>query len=1005
MAPRPSSSATSTATGFADVVACAEITGVVGATFQIGGGAFAHGTIASGLDSPYTLALGDLDGDGDTDVLIGQYDNLPLGGTPEEAELLWARNPVIGGGGWTTFAVSYLASVGIRQAVLADFDRDGDLDIAAATVEIGGNADSFFWLANDGTPADGGWSLRSVSVMGEVGEPYALAPADVDQDGDLDLVAADRSQDDVRWYENDGVPNDYWTVHPVDSALGGAASVAAGDLDGDGELEIVAAGHDDDRISWYEPSGATWTEHVALTPIDGPGGVRLIDFDFDGDLDIVAAVVTADQVLWLENQGGAAPLFTSHVVQSGFTEPLEAAAADLDGDGDLDLVAAAWADDRVAWWENELTHREFKAAEPIDVRTAVGNPQAVELSDVNRDGVLDTVAALRDGDTIAVYLGLGSGTLWLTNTVVTGFDGARDVAVGDLDRDGTLDVVGVAIGGDDLRWWSNDGSVVPDWTEHVISGSYNGAHRVEVLDYDLDGDLDLVTAAYDGNRVDLWENTDGQGAAWDQHLLASLSGAFDLVVADFNGDRKPDVAATGAVADAVHVYLNSVGIAGIWGDVTVKSSASAPRGLDAADFDGDGDVDLAFVQRDNDLVLWYDNHGDGTVWSGHTVGTGTLNDGAAVRAADLDDDGDADVVATSQADGDVIVWSNGGDGTTWVRYLMEQSLDSPWDVFSGDIDGDGRLDLAVAAGGTADRLVWYPDIGAQASTLVSSWAPGTLANGASAVVFHVIVDHQGRTGWDANGELAGMRLDFADTVGNPLSSAQANAIVASIKVWQDTDRDLTLTGADLLVETVTTLSLSGGRLELGISDGEPAASIAPGTAWSYFVEFQTTANASLQTPNQIRVTLPGDDQAGIHEEDRDHDLALSIEPHLAVTTRAIALGSWAASCSRTASSAAPPERGPTPGPDRDRKKAGTARAPSFPPGGRPKAAGRRSGGRFQDAGGGSGFGREPVEARSRLNRAGRSPAPPPRGSRTSARAPSSACGRGRAAGPRPGDAT
>ena len=128
------------------------------------------------------------------------------------------------------------------------------------------------------------------------------------------------------------------------------------------------------------------------------------------------------------------------------------------------------------------------------------------------------------------------------------------------------------------------------------------------------------------------------------------------------------------------------------------------------------------VRLDND-ILWYENSGSGAGWTEHDVGTGYFSDGLAVRAGDLDDDGDADVVATSQSGDDVYLWKNNGSASSWTRDTFEQSLDSPWDLAMGDVDRDGRIDLVIAAGGDADSIGWYPNIGGQYTGAAWNVAP------------------------------------------------------------------------------------------------------------------------------------------------------------------------------------------------------------------------------------------------------------------------------------------
>lgn len=886
------------ADGFADVVACAELAGTCAVSYQLGGGGWTHAIVASGLDSPYAVAIGDLDGDGDADLVIGQYANIPLGTPPyraEDAELLWARNPKHGGGGWQLFPITYFVYSGTREIVLGDFDGDGDLDVAVTLVGGGsGGWDQIEVFLNDGTPEDGGWESRYVSSLGAVREPWGLAAADVDGDGDLDLVAANRIDGKVRWYENDGLASHNWPVHVI-ATLDGATAVAAGDLNGDGRVDVVATSASANRVVWYEQrGGATWTAHTVSTATAGACSVYLHDLDLDGDLDLLVAAAWANAVYWFENPRLPGS-WNRRTIATGMTEVVAAAAADLDRDGDPDVVAVAWEGDRVTWWENRLIHRSFLASAPVDIRTGLGDPRAIAAGDLNGDGRLDIVEAEWDGDRIVAYLNAGDG-LWWQSTVATGFGGARHVAVADLNGDGHLDVIGAAVDDDVIRWWENDGGVLPSWTPHTVVTGFDGAHRVAVADFDRDGDLDLVALAFNSGRIDLFTNTNGLGTAWSRKLMAILPGAFDVVVADFNRDGRPDFAVSAYTASTVHAYLNGVGAGGSWADVTVKADAAGPRGIDAADFDKDGDIDLVFVQRDNDRILWYANDGTGTSWTERTVGTGTLNDGAAVLAVDLDDDGDADVVATSQEDGDVVVWRNGGNGSTWVATDVVQSLGWAWDVVAGDFSGNGLTDLVVAAGGSADRLVWYRDVGAQAGTLAWAWAPTSIPNGQRRAAFYLVLSHRGRVGRDAAAELAVMSLYFTDTAGAPLTSAQANAIVSDVWLWQDTDRDMVLTGADTLVAHVPTLTLGPeGWLDIWIPDGAAAAAIAPTVSWGYFVEVGVTANASTQVPNQIRISIPDETTRQcfvIQLEDRDHDLVLTCEPRGPVTTHAIAFGAW-----------------------------------------------------------------------------------------------------------------
>ena len=142
--------------------------------------------------------------------------------------------------------------------------------------EASGTGDT--WLASDiSTSADGAISA------------YA---ADMDGDGDLDIVSASWDDDTIAWYENDGAADPSWAAADIATNAEGARSVHAADMDGDGDLDIVSASYEDDTIAWYENDGAadpSWAAADIATNANGARWVHVADMDGDGDLDIVSA--------------------------------------------------------------------------------------------------------------------------------------------------------------------------------------------------------------------------------------------------------------------------------------------------------------------------------------------------------------------------------------------------------------------------------------------------------------------------------------------------------------------------------------------------------------------------------------------------------------------------------------------------------------------------------------------------------------------------------------------
>ena len=834
------------------------------------------------VPTPGTLAVGDLDRDGDNDIVVGQRD-VVAGADPEDAEVLWLRNPTRGGGGWTIHAIAQVAEGSVWDVALDDAEGDGDLDVFYSTsIQYGGGG--LFWAANPGDP-ESVWTARTIAEDG--GTLRQLTTGDLDEDGDPDLVATNFFPGEIYVFRNDGTPaNGGWVEETVTDELGGACSVALGDIDRDGDLDVVAAGQSDDDVAWFEQAGAAWTRNDVETSFDDVEQVGLADVDQDGDLDILARAWLPGEISWWDNTAGNGSNWVERSVATGFETPSALEIADLDLDGDLDFLAASFTGDIVSWWRNESIHRRFVAPEPLTVRSGLADPRAVTVADLNGDGWLDLGYALWDGDAIAACLAVvPDSNTWWSESIDATFDGARALSTADLDGDGDRDVIGAAVAADDVNWYENEGSWNPDWVQQALLSDLDGAHRALPADFDLDGDIDLATAGYDDDELSLLLNADGVGSDWDYYDLWSLNGPFDVKVGDLDRNGRPDIVASAYDGDRINVYLNRY--PDPWLIDSVTTAIDGPRGIDLCDVDRDGDLDVVAVERLADGIHWYENDdGTGQLWSERAVGTATFDDGAGVRCADLDADGDADVVAAGQAGDAVWAWFNYGNGGTWTRYQMEQAVDSPWDVDVGDLDHDGDLDLAVAAGGTADALLWYENVGGQYSTLAFDEAPSHLHDGERAAILSVIVSHHGRI-LDSDAEVDVIFLDFLTPGGAPLTSTQANALVDRIEIFRDDDNGIFEPGVEPLVRTMTTLSLdAAGRQPISLL-GDLDARLSPGESQRFWVAFTAGAAAGGATPNPILARLPAGE---VLVNDAESDLALVDEPAATVETDSLFFG-------------------------------------------------------------------------------------------------------------------
>ncbi|HEU4889146.1 MAG TPA: Ig-like domain-containing protein, partial [Thermoanaerobaculia bacterium] len=272
-----------------------------------------------GGDQSFDVELGDLDGDGDPDAVVGNE---------EQPATVWLNN------GSASFSSGGTFGVDARDVALGDLDADGDLDaVTAGSETIFLNDGTGAFTAHPGTPFFGPGN----------GQGTAVKLGDLDSDGDLDAVIANNNGNAETVWLNDGIGN--LTEHPTDADFGTGASidVMLGDLDGDGDLDAVVVNYngEDDTI-WLNDGTGVFSPHSTpgVPALYGPDG-ELGDLDGDGDLDLVIADLAGwGDTVWMNDGSGG---FTAHPTTPSFGPTAvswDLALGDLDGDGDLDAIVA-----------------------------------------------------------------------------------------------------------------------------------------------------------------------------------------------------------------------------------------------------------------------------------------------------------------------------------------------------------------------------------------------------------------------------------------------------------------------------------------------------------------------------------------------------------------------------------------------------------------------------------------------------------------------------------------
>ena len=464
-------------------------------------------TIDGSFDGAFAVRAADVDADGDTDILGAAFD---------AGDITWWENPggaaTTDGTPWTEHTID--ASFEDAYSVYAkDVDGDGDTDILGAS---SGDSDITWWENPGGAATTDGTPWTEHTIDGSFTGAASVYAADVDGDGDTDVLGASAADSDIAWWENKTIHRSalFPIEHSIDADFDGATSVLAADINGDGDLDVLGAAFDADDIAWWENPGGTattdgtpWTERPVDSDFDGARVVTAADMDGDGDLDVLGAAFEADDIAWWENTAGNGTAWTEHAVDSDFDGARSVAAADIDGDGDLDILGAAFEADDIVWWENTAGNGTAWTEHTIDANFLEAS--SVSAGDIDGDGDLDVLGAGQSGLVLQRWVNSnGDGTVWVPQAPTGGLSGFV-LFPADLDADGDSDFLGAiqTTDPDSIAWLE-----IPSFALNTIDGNFAGAVSVFAADLDGDGDLDALAAANVDDDITWWENRGGQFA-------------------------------------------------------------------------------------------------------------------------------------------------------------------------------------------------------------------------------------------------------------------------------------------------------------------------------------------------------------------------------------------------------------------------------------------------------------------------------------------------------------
>ncbi len=653
--------------------------------------------------------LADIDGDGDLDLVVGEsagtlkyYQNTGTTSNPAYEAKTGDDNPFNS------------INVGIYSGpTLADIDGDGDLDLV-----VGESAGTLKYYQNTGTTSNPAYEVKTGGSNPfnsiDVGDYSKPTLADIDGDGDLDLVVGE-SNGTLKYYQNTGT-----TSSPAYEAktggnnpfngidVGDFATPTLADIDGDGDLDLVV-GENNGTLKYYQNTGTTSNPaYEAKTGDDNPfNGIdvgdyskpTLADIDGDGDLDLVTG----------ENNGTLKYYYNQ--------QP-----ASVDGQAPTPTATNSWTLSNIpagqsAFKTGDVISLTLTMSETLKLNKTTGSKVVI----AGKDFVLDETASTTAGDKKLVFkYSVQAGD----SIATTDFD--IDNPTSDVTLNNITDVAGnapvftadrVVLTKTKLEYIEKTG-LGNNPFEGIDVGNYSAP---TLADIDGDGDLDLVVGEANG-ALKYYQNTGTtsnpayEAKTGDSNPFNSIDvGKFSApTLADIDGDGDLDLV-VGEVNGALKYYQNT----GTTSNPAYEAKTGGDNPFDGidvgysakpalADIDGDGDLDLV-VGEGNGTLKYYQNTGT-TSSPAYEVKTGDSNpfNGIGVgyyptlTLADIDGDGDLDLVV-GETDGTLKYYQNTGT-TSNPAYEVKTGGDNPFDGIDvglnsapvlADIDGDGDLDLVT----------------------------------------------------------------------------------------------------------------------------------------------------------------------------------------------------------------------------------------------------------------------------------------------------------------------
>ncbi len=541
----------------------------------------------------------DIDGDGDFDVLSA---------SAADNKIAWYKN-TDGFGNFGDQQVITISANGASSVYACDIDGDDDNDVLSASNTDGKIA----WYEN----TDGNGTFGEQQIIYTSANNYGanvVYACDIDGDGDQDVLSGIAYESGISWYENTDGIGSFSEQKNISTNVMSPQSIYTGDIDGDGDIDVMSASFEDSKISLYENTDGqgNFGEQIVLTPsITNPTSARSGDIDNDGDQDVLSASSQDDKIAWYENTDGIGEFGEQKVICDSAMYAVSVYAANIDSDGLIDVISASQNDGKIAWYKNTDGLGNFGEQQIItDTEEYIST---IYPCDLDSDGDNDILCSTVD-DKVSWYINLdGNGNFSSEQIIAVTADGPYSVHAADIDGDGDLDIISASKWDHKIAWYENTDGLGNFGNENIISNTASFVASVFSCDLDTDGDNDVLTAtnSMSEDKISWFENIDGAGGFGDEQIIDNSENINSIYASDIDNDGDIDILMTDDEENKLVYYINEDGSGNFGNEQIISDIEEEPKSVYVCDIDGDGDQDVITSSKGSSpqysKVVWYEN--------------------------------------------------------------------------------------------------------------------------------------------------------------------------------------------------------------------------------------------------------------------------------------------------------------------------------------------------------------------------------------------------------------